>query len=171
MNITNAKRIVNDLLNTEWYVNGKTYNLNNLGWTFKGFDNAVRRLGVCNGSLKQIGLSRKMTELRTKEEVEQTIKHEIGHAIDNEIRGYSAHDNTWKRIARQCGYNGESKTKVNDEVVVSTYKWVALCETHGILGGWTRKPKNNKLCSHCKEKILILPCNDSRVLKLKKIKL
>jgi predicted SprT family Zn-dependent metalloprotease len=168
MDITTAKKLATDLLNTEWNVNGRTFNLTDLGWSFKGFDKAVRRLGVCYGGRKQIGLSRKMTELRTKEEVEQTIRHEIGHAVDHEIRGYSAHDNTWKRIARQCGYNGETKTKVNEEVVVSTYKWVALCETHGILGGWTRKPKDNKLCRSCREKVLIVPGDDPRVLKLKK---
>jgi len=82
-----------------------------------------------------------MTELRTREEVEQTIRHEIGHAIDNEIRGHSAHDNTWKNIARQCGYNGGTTTSVSNEVRVAAYNWVAFCETHGVLGGLVKKTK------------------------------
>ena len=168
MDIITAKNLMEFLLNRNWKVDGKTYNLNELGWKFKGFDRSVRRLGVCSYGVrgKFIGLSKKMTELRSREEVEQTIRHEIAHAIDVEIRGTSDHSWRWVNIASQCGYNGQKQSKVSDAAKVKAYNWIAFCENHGIIGGWTRKPKNNKLCSKCSCRIEILKPTDEKVVNL-----
>ncbi len=80
--------------------------LSDRGWTF-GFDRARKRLGVCRIGRKQITLSRHLTQTLPDDEVEDTIRHEIAHAIDYEQRGKSAHDATWKRLARRCGAKPE----------------------------------------------------------------
>ncbi len=72
------------------------------GWTF-GFDRARKRLGVCRSASKRITLSRHLTQALPDSEVEDTIRHEIAHAIDWEQRGFSNHDAAWKRVAARCG--------------------------------------------------------------------
>jgi predicted SprT family Zn-dependent metalloprotease len=166
MKLIIAKNLIEKLLEKEWLINDKVYKLNN--WSFKGFDKAVRRLGVCYINRKQIGLSRKMTELRSDYDVRQTILHEIAHAIDTEIRGYSHHDKTWKHIARQIGYKGKRTTNIDKNVKFAAYKWLAVCDEHGILGGWTRKPKDNKICGKCKSKVTIYHREDNRIFELLK---
>lgn len=174
MNLTIASKSVKTLMSQNYTVDGKIFNLNNLGWSFNGFDRGVKRLGHCSYNKiigkKIIGLSKKMTELREQKEVEQTILHEIAHAIDFEIRQDSGHDYKWQSIARQIGYEGERTTKVSNEAKVAAYKWVAICPEHGIIGGWTRKPKNmmNKLCKKCHKSILIVPATDKVVTNLMK---
>lgn len=165
MKLETASKLINNLINKDYIVDGKTFNISKTGWSFKGFDKGVRRLGVCTWGIrgKFIGLSRKMTELRSEEEVRQTILHEIAHAIDVEIRGKSGHDIFWKNISRSIGYKGERTTKITNSTKVATYKWVGICEEHGFLGGWTRKPNNNKICRKCKKSILIVPVTDVRV--------
>ena len=101
-----------------------------------------------------------MSELRTKDEVEQTIRHEIGHAIDVEIRGTSAHDRIWENIAKQCGYTGERTSEISDDDALAIYKWLGVCETHGVLGGWIRKPKRGKMCRKCRKIIKIIPIDE-----------
>jgi len=177
MKLETAKALVEKLMNKNWKFDGKTYNVKELGWNFAGFDRGVRRLGVCEYSTnrttgiiseKKIGLSKKMTEARTDKEVEQTILHEIAHAIDVEIRRSSNHDYFWKQIAEACGHSGERCTKVSQTVRNDTYKWYAFCPNHGIIAHWTRKPSLNKLCRTCREQVLILPHTDSRIINLNK---
>lgn len=154
MKLDDAKKTINTLMNENWKVKGKTYNLNKLTWTFKGFDRSVRRLGACY-STKEISLSKKMTENRTKEEVKTTIIHEIAHAIDIEIRGYSNHDEHWKMVAIEIGHSGNRVSVLSEETISKTYKWVAVCPTHGVLGGWARKPSKGKICTRCGNKVKI----------------
>lgn len=165
MELDKALHMVNVILKKDFVVNGKTYNLAKSGWKFKGFDRAVNRLGICYGGAKQIGLSKKMTEIRPESGVKNTILHEIAHAIDNEIRGHSDHSYHWEKIAKSIGCTGERCTNVNnelvnagmnsDEIIKKSYKYVGICPTHGVLGGWARKPKDNKLCKICRSKIEI----------------
>ena len=76
------------------------------GWSF-GFDRARRRLGVCRTGPRQITLSAHLTPHLSAEEVENTVRHEIAHAVDWERRGRTNHDRTWKAVARACGAKPE----------------------------------------------------------------
>lgn len=77
--------------------------LQELGWTFK-FDSAKTRLGACTYEPKIISLSRHWVSLNgCNNDIEDTIRHEIAHAIDYEKRGYSSHDKQWKVEAVLCG--------------------------------------------------------------------
>lgn len=53
---------------------------NLVGWSFE-FDNAQKRFGCCNFNKKRITLSRILTTLNSEAEVEDTILHEIAHAL------------------------------------------------------------------------------------------
>jgi len=128
-------------------------------WTFN-FDRAVRRLGQCawikNGiKVRTITISKVMTIGRTDKEVINTMLHEIAHALDYETRGTSGHDNIWRNIALSIGCDGNTCSDVDKELAKENYKWLAECPEHGIIGGWQRKPKDNKLCRKCKNKVII----------------
>jgi predicted SprT family Zn-dependent metalloprotease len=69
------------------------------GWRVV-FDQAKTRAGVCRPAVKEIGLSRALTELHTVEEVEDTILHEIAHAL---VGSHHGHDAVWKAKARELG--------------------------------------------------------------------
>lgn len=77
-------------------------------WWFK-FDNAKRRFGRCGYSRgkKWIQLSRPLTRLNGREQVEDTIRHEIAHALDIEDRGRSNHSWRWVKWARRVGAKPE----------------------------------------------------------------
>lgn len=85
------------------------HGLNERGWDFK-FDNAAKRLGLCNHSQRTISLSRKFVSAATEAEVEQTLLHEIAHAL---LPARNAHGKTtghgpeWRRMAYAIGYRGE----------------------------------------------------------------
>ena len=72
------------------------------GWSF-GYDRARRRLGACHPASRRITLSAARADELAEAEVEDTIRHEIAHAIDWERRGTTNHDATWKAVARACG--------------------------------------------------------------------
>ena len=118
------------------------------GWTF-GYDRARRRLGACHGSKKRITLSSHLAPQLPAEDVEDTIRHEIAHAIDWERRGRSAHDATWRALARACGarpertFNGD----LPDGAESALYR--AVCPSCGIEAGRHRQPVRALRCRAC----------------------
>lgn len=151
MTLKRAEELANKLMNQVWKIDGINWTLDS-GWTF-GFNNAINRLGVCKWVQKRIELSKQFVLSNNEYTVEQTIRHEIAHALDSKIRGFSNHDNVWKNIAIQCGHTGERTGESNyDE---SVYKWLGECPNHGILGRWTRRPNDNKFCKKCSSKVQI----------------
>jgi hypothetical protein len=77
------------------------------GWTF-GFDNARKRLGVCVYAPKRISISRFMAPAATWDEVQQTMLHEIAHAL---VGHDAAHGPIWKAKAASIGYTGKRTAK------------------------------------------------------------
>ena len=73
-------------------------------WQFQ-WDGAVRRAGACHYDRNVISLSRRLTELNNEAHARNTILHEIAHALAPPEE--SPHGDTWKRIARYIGCNGE----------------------------------------------------------------
>lgn len=133
-------------------------NLLELGWNFK-LDNARRRAGQCSISYigKFISLSRILTKLHTKDEVMNTITHEIAHAIDFEQRGTSDHSFIWAKIHKDLGGDGERCFTESKENKYKIYNYIAECENCGSIGGWIRKPKAVKRrCKKCKGDIQVV---------------
>ncbi len=83
---------------TEVYM--EQYKLQN--WSFK-FNKEKRRFGYCNHSQRIISLSEPLTTLNEEKNVENTILHEIAHAL---VGHFHSHDNVWKTKAKQLGCNG-----------------------------------------------------------------
>lgn len=69
------------------------------GWTF-AFDLAPVRAGVCRHKEKRIALSVTYCLKASKEEIVDTILHEIAHAIAGPSHG---HNEAWKSVARRIG--------------------------------------------------------------------
>lgn len=69
------------------------------GWKF-AFDLAPVRGGICRYKEKLIALSVTYCQSASKEEIVDTILHEIAHAIVGPNHG---HDEAWKTVARRIG--------------------------------------------------------------------
>ena len=117
------------------------------GWTF-GFDLAPSRAGVCRYSEKRIDLSVSYCLAATRAEIEDTILHEIAHAI---VGPRHNHDATWKAKAREIGCVGERCHRVQHSVP----KWVGEC---GCGQQWFRQTLQrrmmfNRICAKCRGSI------------------
>lgn len=73
------------------------------GWTFS-FDRATSRLGQTDFGKKRITISRYFTGAATEEEFEQTLIHELAHAL---LPPFAKHGELWKRTAKELGYTGK----------------------------------------------------------------
>lgn len=109
------------------------------GWTF-AFDDAKTRAGVCEFGPQVIRLSRVYVEHASFEEIENTILHEVAHAI----AGFAAgHGPEWKRVARSIGCNAERCADMPESMPKGRYE--AVCDACGAEGlGW-RWRLNDKL--------------------------
>lgn len=72
-------------------------------WILK-FGRAKRQFGYAHYSKKEIRLSRHLVSLNTWKVVEQTVLHEIAHALVG--RGHG-HDKVWKQKAIELGDDGQ----------------------------------------------------------------
>ncbi len=101
--LENIKGIALKLLNNNWVVDSKSFNLIKSGWVFE-FNKKKKVMGCCNLKLKVISISEVIILSNPEADTwTDTIKHEIAHAIDFEIRNKSDHSHKWKRIAKQVG--------------------------------------------------------------------
>ncbi|MFN3597913.1 MAG: SprT-like domain-containing protein [Rubricoccaceae bacterium] len=117
------------------------------GWTF-GFDRARRRLGVCRPGARRITLSAPLALALAPEDVEDTLRHEIAHAIDAERRGRTAHDAVWRALAVRCGARPERTfrgTLPPDE----SAPYATCCPSCGASGGLYREPALPRRCASC----------------------
>ena len=95
-----------DLMKIDWKISNyreeKIINLIELGWIFR-WSTRKRAIGACNSTKKIIYLSKEIfsTNSHKSHEFEDTIRHELAHALDNIMRGTSDHGPAWKRIASQ----------------------------------------------------------------------
>jgi len=137
--IGEVKRLFERLLATTWtidiYRNGtpKTFNLKELGWSIS-YNNRKGSAGICKRKFrrnifgdkefynKKVELSMHFLTQNLEEgkgaEWEEVIRHELAHAVDNEMRGKSSHDRTWKAVAREMLSSGRvtfSQDELKDE--------------------------------------------------------
>ena len=112
-------------------------------WTF-GFDLAPSRAGVCRYNESRIDLSVSYCLAASRAEIEDTILHEIAHAI---VGPRHNHDAVWKAKAREIGCIGERCHRVQHSVP----KWVGEC---GCGQQWFRQTLQrrmigNRICAKC----------------------
>jgi len=75
------------------------------GWTFQ-MGRAVTQFGSCNVRTRTIRLSGPLTDTNDRAQVEDTIRHEIAHALvwQRQVgRRGQPHGPEWQRIAREVG--------------------------------------------------------------------
>lgn len=91
------------------------------GWRFK-FDNSVKRFGLCSYANRAISLSRHLCLANDESSVENTILHEIAHALVGPSHG---HDSTWKFWAKSIGCDGSRL--YGSEVARPQRAWKGTC--------------------------------------------
>ncbi len=72
----------------------------NFHWTFN-WDSDTKRYGACNHSERWIFATKKYVEKHSLMAFENTILHEIAHALVGKGHG---HDNVWKEKAIEIGW-------------------------------------------------------------------
>lgn len=112
------------------------------------FDNAISRFGRCNVRKEVINLSKPLTLINSKEIVEDTILHEIAHALDYKIHGNIGHGITWKSICIEIGCT--PKPFCGAETVSVKGKYLKTCPNCGPRGTAHRRRKS--ACGSCCDK-------------------
>ena len=146
-NYADTERLAKVLLGTDWNIDDYHINLLDEGWSFE-WNNKKKACGCCSYSRKTIYVSRFLFS-RNKDKAmkwEDTIRHEMAHAIDNHIRGSSNHDEHWKMIARSLLANPSYSW---DGEIDSTYKYKVYCLNCGHSHGKHRKSSREAACRSC----------------------
>lgn len=131
-----------------WEVDGYHYNLANLNWSW-GYNTNKSRLGVCRSRQKSIEISTFLLHpnLATgAKEFEDTIRHEIAHAIDVEVNGSSSHGRQWQRIAIQVG---AKPTRCSKRIETGKGKYTVKCTTCNHEEQAHRKRRGASACGKC----------------------
>lgn len=126
--LSSLNKLANEHLSKDYTYNNKTFNLKKLGWRFE-FNTRKRSLGLCSPRNRTIYLSEWLIKNSNNsiETWENTILHEIAHAIDFTNRGWSSHDRVWRNIALSIGCDGERCSKVDKVANIKT-KYTATCK-------------------------------------------
>lgn len=129
----------NDLLKEKMF----EFGLTELGWKAQ-MDNAKSRFGYCAPGDKVISLSRPLSEINPREEVLDTILHEIAHALAYMKHGEGCgHDERWKDICRKIGARPEACFD-GEDVKMPDAPWVLVhSETGEVFDGFQRKPSSD----------------------------
>jgi predicted SprT family Zn-dependent metalloprotease len=110
-------------------------------WRFQ-FDDSRNRFGSCHMTRKLITLSREFVLRNSREETEDTIRHEIAHALCPLKEHHGA---IWKAM---CGFTGAKPERcVNrDRVTTPEGDWKATCGGCGRIYYKHRTPKGTYHC-------------------------
>ena len=110
------------------------------GWQFR-WDMAQRRGGACNFRQRAIQLSLGYAMSASDTEVEDTILHEIAHALVGPGHG---HDAAWRAVAASIGCSG----RVTHDLDFSKARWEGRCP-NGCARAQRIRRKRNMVCRQC----------------------
>lgn len=119
------------------------FNLINQGWYFE-FDSAKRRFGRCSYRMKCISLSKYLVLINDEARVEDTILHEIAHAL---TPGHG-HDKVWRAKAIEIGCDGK-RCYTRENTVLPESRYIAVCNSCGYVHRKERATKSVVACGHC----------------------
>jgi predicted SprT family Zn-dependent metalloprotease len=113
-------------------------------WSFR-FNRSKVNLGLCKYGPKAIELSSHFVERNSLDVVEDTLLHEIAHALVGPGHG---HDATWKETCLRVGARPE---RLSYEADMPEGCWQATCGCCGMLHHKHRKPKHlvGWWCANC----------------------
>lgn len=116
------------------------------GWSF-GWSRAKSAFGYCKYGPKRIELSKFLTKTRSHKEIENTIRHEIAHALAGPKAG---HGPQWRAMARKVGANPRATSFVNEatkKALIKEAKYLLVDTTTGnIAATYQRYPA--KVAAH-----------------------
>lgn len=132
------EKVYDILMRRDWVIEPNknqvhVINLANRGWKW-GYDHRKTRLGVCKVRKKKILISKFFLKHNLDtfaNALEDTVRHEIAHALDAELRGHSDHGPQWKKIAKQVGAIPKAASKALD----GEHKWTLKCPSCGYTFG------------------------------------
>lgn len=123
----------------------RQFGLIDAGWRF-AWDRAVRRFGRCSYVRKTISLSIKLVVLNRDEDVEDTIRHEIAHAL---IGPGFGHGHVWKAKARAIGARPRACATAAEGKRTLQGSIVATCWTCGNVVRRHRVSRRKTACGAC----------------------
>ena len=103
-------------------------------------DYAKVRAGACHFTEKKISFSRHFLKNADQLDINDTILHEIAHALIGPKHG---HDRVWKNMAKKIGCSA----KRCHTLEFSEYKWIRFCTNYC----WEQKVHRRKLNLICKK--------------------
>ena len=117
-----------------------------IGWRF-GWNSKRSSFGTCKYRPKVIELSKLLTPLRPKDEVINTILHEIAHAL---VGIGHHHDEVWRRKFVSLGGDGKRCSSLDnvDKSQIGGNNWVAIC-VNGHVHVKFRQPTRTASCGQC----------------------
>jgi len=121
-------------------------------WRFI-FDDATKRGGLCSSANKMISMSEQFCLKVDDAEVEDTILHEIAHALVGVEHG---HDAIWRAKALEIGCSGERTHNSS----FTTPKYIVSC----VQCGWQQarqKRLRNLICRYCSKPVQYQPYRES----------
>jgi hypothetical protein len=149
--LSDVTKMANEFMSKTYVYNGKVFNLIDMGWSFK-YNVRKSSLGICSVKLgvKTIQLSKWFIQ-NSKDGMglwEDTMLHEIAHAIDMETRGSSSHDEVWRSIALSIGCNGKRCGDVDFKENV-TSKYTLVCGSCDFKEPSHKKKRRSSSCPNC----------------------
>ena len=109
-------------------------------WSFR-FDHAKSRAGMCNHNKKVITISRRYARTASQSQIENTLLHEIAHALVGHSHG---HDSIWKSKALEIGCDG----KRCHNLTFSKPKWKMRCP-NSCFSTLRHRKTENLICAIC----------------------
>ena len=110
------------------------------GWKF-AFDHAKRRGGACHFGRKEISLALGFAEAADEAEIEDTLLHEIAHAL---VGRRHHHDAVWQAKAREIGCSARRCHAVE----FSAHPLIARC-ANGCFAIGRHRSRRNMRCNRC----------------------
>lgn len=115
-------------------------------WHFR-FDRARRRLGSCHYGQRTLTLSEPLTLLNDAAVIEDTLLHEIAHALTPG----AGHGPRWRSVARQLGATPRACVSASS-VVVPRARYALVCDGCGARLPRYRRPRARLVCRPCFER-------------------
>lgn len=109
-------------------------------WSFR-FDKAKLRAGMCDYSKKVISISEIYARTASQSQIENTLLHEIAHALVGHSNGHNA---VWKSKALEIGCDG----KRCHNLFFSLPRWKMYCPK-GCFSTHRHRRKENLICKFC----------------------
>ena len=121
-------------------------------WHFD-FESCKRSLGRCHYHIKKITLSKWYAELNEEDDVEDTILHEIAHALSfiRYGRKGKGHGTLWKLVCREIGASPERLHKGILEYPDNHYKYIDDCLCGDTYRRHRISKNRNYRCPKCRQ--------------------